>query len=401
MAPVVFLLSRCLHPGSGESVTDNRYSAFTGSAACASCHPGIYQQFVHTAHFLDSRPARAPFVNGSFSSDSNRLVYANGSTLMMEHAADGFFQTLWRSGKQVRRTGFGIVIGSGKKGQSFLYWEGDELFQLPASYFTPTHSWCNSPGFPIDSPLFNRRVSSFCLECHTTYAQAVFHSPDESGDFFDSSRMCYGIGCEKCHGPGRQHVMHYEQATAAGGNTDIVNPRSFSRQQKLDLCALCHSGRRIPLKRAFSFQSGDTLDQFSEPAFLPENIATLDVHANQYGLLTSSKCFMKSFMDCTSCHDPHQQEAGNIQVFSQRCLSCHNGADHPFCSFRGLSSGKLKEDCVDCHMPELPSGAIILQMTGAKQDIANLVRTHRIAIYPDYTSAYIKNIRHLPSKPGN
>jgi hypothetical protein len=31
---------------------------------------------------------------------------------------------------------FDYVIGSGGKGQTYLYWKGDLLFQLPVSYWT-------------------------------------------------------------------------------------------------------------------------------------------------------------------------------------------------------------------------------------------------------------------------
>jgi hypothetical protein len=30
---------------------------------------------------------------------------------------------------------FGVVVGSGEKGQTYLYWSDDQLFQLPVSYW--------------------------------------------------------------------------------------------------------------------------------------------------------------------------------------------------------------------------------------------------------------------------
>ena len=37
-----------------------------------------------------------------------------------------------------------IVLGSGKIGQSYLYWRNDELFQLPISYLATRDSWMNT-----------------------------------------------------------------------------------------------------------------------------------------------------------------------------------------------------------------------------------------------------------------
>ena len=39
-----------------------------------------------------------------------------------------------------------MVIGSGRKGQSYLYWYHGLLFELPVSYLTAANQWINSPG---------------------------------------------------------------------------------------------------------------------------------------------------------------------------------------------------------------------------------------------------------------
>jgi hypothetical protein len=38
-----------------------------------------------------------------------------------------------------------LVTGSGEKGQTYLYWRGNQLFQLPVSYWTELREWVNSP----------------------------------------------------------------------------------------------------------------------------------------------------------------------------------------------------------------------------------------------------------------
>jgi Cytochrome c554 and c-prime len=394
IGPVVLLLSRCLNKeNAGEDFgADARFNQFAGSAACVDCHKKIYDDFIHTAHYMDSRPSSGETIKGSFDSGRNRFDYSGGMEVVLEHNKNGFFQTARSGGKVYKSEPFNVVIGSGRKGQTYLYWDKEKLFQLPVSYFTPMDCWCNSPGFPSDSALFNRRVPAYCLECHSTYARTVFISKTEYGDFFDKSRMIYGITCEKCHGPGAEHVAYYKTHSGERTAKYIINPELLSRKQRLDLCALCHSGRRIPLMPAFSFKVGDRLDEFSEAGFESQNAPTLDVHANQFGLLTSSKCFKQSQMDCSSCHNVHVNEVSSLQLFSQRCMTCHNTVSHNTCTIMPAQGLVLSENCIDCHMPGLPSQKIILQLSWLRQSIANLVRTHRIAIYPESTREYLKKL---------
>ena len=53
----------------------------------------------------------------------------------MEKKDSGFYQVEYNDGRIKRSEAFDIVIGSGKSGQTYLYWSRDHLFQLPVSYF--------------------------------------------------------------------------------------------------------------------------------------------------------------------------------------------------------------------------------------------------------------------------
>src|ERR1044072_6592225 len=72
---------------------------------------------------------------------------------------------------------FDIVIGSGRKGQTYLYWDkNDQLFQLPVSYWTEVASWVNSPGYGDTSIEFSRPAPPRCLACHASSFEAVTSS---------------------------------------------------------------------------------------------------------------------------------------------------------------------------------------------------------------------------------
>jgi hypothetical protein len=128
----------------------------------------------------------------------------------------------------------------------------------------------------------------------------------------------------------------------------------------------------------------------------PVNYKTIDVHGNQTGLLESSKCFIGSKMDCSTCHDTHLNERDNVKFYVSRCMTCHNQNTHNICKLTNqLSTTILTNNCISCHMPAFSSKLIIAGQS------STLIHTHHIAIYPEETEkvlAYLKGKNPLPSK---
>jgi hypothetical protein len=88
---------------------------------------------------------------------------------------------------------------------------------------------------------------------------------------------------------------------------------------------------------------------FWKPNYMSlEETATLDVHGNQYGLLTVSQCFIKSEgLTYSTFHNPHKNQRDQLKQFSQKCIGCHQGATiHKF-----DLKDQMKTNCIDCHMP--------------------------------------------------
>ena len=382
--------------GQRQAIVNADGAAYAGSEACSRCHGAIGESYRHTAHALTSRPAEKEFIKGSFSPGKNVFSFSDHDHLpvpvqvVMEERDSGLYQTAYINGTPRRSERFGIVIGSGRKAQSYLYWRGSQLLQLPVSYFSATDSWANSPGFPTDQVKFNRLIPAHCIECHSTVCELLPTTATVPGPnppaFFDRSAMIYGIGCENCHGPGARHVAYQSQHPAEKKGRYIVNPAQLSRQQSLDACAVCHSGIRASLKPPFSFIAGDTLSRYfgAGPA---ADSAHAEVHGNQYGLLAASKCFrMSGTLECRSCHNSHADEKGSLAVFSQRCMNCHRQPDKhpagaPFCSRKPARDEDITRNCIDCHMPVQASAIVNLMVPGQKELAPLLVRSHLIAIY--------------------
>jgi hypothetical protein len=363
---------------------------FAGSETCKSCHKNIFESHGLTAHSLSSRPGNAATIKGSFEDGKNVFELNPHVKVIMKKNAGGFFQVVYINGKEVVQLPMDIVIGS-VKGQTYLYWDGKKLLQLPISYYTPLNEWCNSPGFPTSQIMIDRPISVRCLECHTSNFKKT--GANNGVDEYDKTQVIYGVDCERCHGPAAEHVAFQAAHPDEKKAKFIINPALLSRQQKLDNCALCHSGLRENSKPSFSFITGDKLDDYSTPDYKPDAIAKLDVHGNQYGLLTASKCFKMSRMDCSSCHNVHVKEANNPELFSQRCMNCHSSANHNFCTQPAMQGLVLKNNCIDCHMPALPSNKIFLEVADKAKSTPDLLRTHLISIYKEQTKLYLQKIK--------
>ena len=364
------------------------FQQFAGSATCANCHKKIYESHVHTSHFLTSRPADEKYIKGSFVKGKNIYPYYPGLFVAMEKRDSGMYQVAYSKGVERLARRFDIVMGSGAKGQTFLSWKGNSLFQLPITYFTATNQWCNSPGYP-DRIIFNRPVTSRCLECHSTYVNTI-SAPGKEPEEYDHNQIIYGVDCEKCHGPAAKHVQYETQNPKDTIGKYIINPTMLTRQQNLDLCALCHGGRLQKTKPSFEFTAGDKLSDFFVPNTNSPSTKSIDVHGNQYGLLKESKCFrMSATMTCITCHNSHENERGKDALFSQRCMTCHNKEHGTFCKINPSQVSSINTNCINCHMPKQPSMSIAVLLPGDVVPTAALIHTHLISIYPEETNKFI------------
>src|SRR5687768_590693 len=151
-------------------------AAYIGDDKCLSCHED-YRKYLGTAHHLTSQEAAAASIAGSFAPGKNILRTSEPELhYRMEARPKGFFQTgvLGTPPDAISITErFDLVIGSGRKGQTYLYWKEDRLFQLPVSYWTEVGSWVNSPGYGDRTLDFSRPVVPRCLECHGSFFEPV------------------------------------------------------------------------------------------------------------------------------------------------------------------------------------------------------------------------------------
>jgi hypothetical protein len=363
---------------------------FVGDASCFSCHKNLSEKYRHTGHHLTSQLPTSGSVLGSFRTGENALTIVNpsqsvepGLQFIMESTKDGLFETArsgWPPNVFKRTERIALVTGSGARGQTYLYWQGDRLFELPVSYWTDGHRWINSPGYVNGTADFSRVVNPACLECHATYIRAL--SSDPGTNRYDRDSLIVGISCESCHGPGANHVQletKHETGPNGAAPHGILNPASFPRDRKVDLCAECHNGiQREALAPTFAYVPGRPLSEYFKLLPSPD-VEHPDVHGNQVGLLQRSKCYRSSEkMSCTFCHDVHTTEQ-SAASYSVKCLSCHQWQS---CGMSAkLGHDKIENGCIDCHMPVEETNVIVSETAG--QVVHAKMRNHWIKIYAD------------------
>jgi tetratricopeptide (TPR) repeat protein len=204
-----------------------------------------------------------------------------------------------------------------------------------------------SPGYESSRQMpFNRPIEPSCLTCHASQVRAVSGTDNR----YDAEPFAQGgIGCERCHGPGSEHIK---------GRAAMIDPARLDPLRRDSVCAQCHlSGEaRInqPGRSSAGFRPGDlltdyVLDYVYEGDFNYPYKAISHVQA-----LAQSRCKMGSGdrMSCLSCHDPHTVPPAEEKAayFRQKCMACHL---QPNVSAELKRHFDSKPDCRACHMPAM------------------------------------------------
>ncbi len=353
---------------------------YVGPDACAECHADRVAAVRRTSHFLTSAPVshesmRAPVdASASVGNVSGlRIDVSERAGEMWQLAVDDA-----RDDRMSRR--MDVIIGSGKIAQTFLSWQKDRLYELPATWFAQV-GWRFSPGYWEDRVDFSRPIYGQCLECHALWAEPAH--PELVHDNAFVGQIFWGVTCEKCHGPGREHIAWGRAHPQAKHGEHIVVPSDLPRERRDDICLLCHASRGEDVKPVFSYRPGDDLRaHYAAPADAAASRpagASATLHSFDQGdRLHESRCYKQSAsMTCITCHNPHHYERGDDAGFSARCLGCHEATTLPHKAGETKHDGKTP--CLDCHMPR--RGTEAESRAGGGRESRAQMRDHRIGIY--------------------
>ncbi len=326
---------------------------YVGKESCRKCHEDIYQEFIKSGmgHSF-YKPGTYPWIENF----NNAIVYDSISNLYyqpfiiqnelfikefrLEKSKDTVFSHIWK---------IDWIIGSGRQTRSYIVEKNGFLYEAPITWYSTKKIWDLSPGYHdgLNSG-FRRPLGEECIHCHNGY------SSFSQGSINHFKSIAQSIDCERCHGPGEIHVTNMEKdiiVDVGKGEIDysIVNPKHLDISKQLDVCQQCHLQGIVVnnhSKRFQDFRPGMNIQDVF-------NVFTVENYTNQeFGIashaerLKKSKCFQKSKMVCTTCHNPHHPTDLNLAL--QSCLNCHSEPHQTQCSLK--KDPKIKQNCVQCHL---------------------------------------------------
>ena len=318
---------------------------YAGSQACEKCHAEIYEHWKKTPMANIVRDPRE-----------------HPDAIIPNLATD--------SVAKFTKDQIAFVYGSIWK-QRYFTKVGDDYFPLPAQWEIKNHVWSRyfvpntgdwwATFYPPDN--MRRPTGPTCDGCHSV-----------GYDIHTKKVAEWNVGCERCHGPGSEHVEHPSR-----GN--ILNPARMDYVAASDTCIQCHSQGRpltVPIEGRYydwpvGYNVGLKLQDFwkLEDHSLDETnfyyFADGTAHKNRM----QGNDFVQSVMyrrgvTCFSCHDAHGTDnyAQLRKPAEKICLDCHGPL-----SLNGPRTATLEEhthhkdgspgsQCVACHMPAIETEGV-------------------------------------------
>ena len=333
-------------------------SGYTGSSACASCHPGEHATWKASYHRTMTQLATPESVIPPF--DGRTLAWGPRKTVL-ERRGDEYWVQLYDYARpdpiegEWRR----IVMTTGSHTVQH-YWaqtgHARIIERMPFAYYIPQERWIPLEAAfiqPPDSFIPLGGWNDNCLACHST-------NPRPHVEELNTQVSELGIACEACHGPGAEHVDRYRAAPLAryiryltdGDDDSIVNPRKLDHRRSTEICGQCHGLRFLGpteelayAKTGYTYRPGDELNEATLVVQYPlDDAAVQDLIDRDPGIrkgtlrlvkqrierayppkdgshwpdgrplspalelnaLLDSACYTKGEMHCGSCHTMHQ-----------------------------------------------------------------------------------------------
>jgi predicted CXXCH cytochrome family protein len=334
---------------------------YVGEAACTKCHVEIHSQWSHSRHSKMVQPATAASVQGDF---NRGVVKLRGEPYALRQRNGAFYITeSYLTGKAVEHR-VEYTLGN-RRIQLYLSTLADgRIIVLPPSWDIVRKEWFHN--LDIDDPEEEPGVliqiwNKSCYSCHVSQQEKNF---DLEKKAYKTTWLNFGTNCERCHGPGSEHVAHYSSATPPKGPArDVVLQTRLDAARNTMVCAQCHSFRDIYVQ---GYAAGAdyynyfmpvleyNLEDAADPAYWPDG-RTRRFSNDALGFW-QSECYLKGGVTCVGCHvNAHETEIErNPQLrpdANALCTRCHEGIGKALTAHTHHAPASAGSSCVECHMP--------------------------------------------------
>ncbi|HEY4361146.1 MAG TPA: tetratricopeptide repeat protein [Bryobacteraceae bacterium] len=360
---LLMALASCSHREAAKPQAKNEY---VDTAICADCHTEIARTYAGSGMARSfSAPTAASFPNP-------KPYFHSASATWYENVAKdgGWVQRWWQKGIGGKEESAGeskidFVMGSGNHVRTYLHRTArGTLIELPLAWYAEKGgSWALNPGLDESNPATGRKIGYDCMFCHNSYPSIPAGHDEAGAEPVYAEPMPQGIDCQRCHGPGGNHLQAVNRpgAKVEEIRAAIVNPSRLEKDRAMEVCLQCHletTSAFLPnvIRRydrgPFSYRPGEALSAFQlafDHAPGSGREGKFEIVSSVYRL-RQSKCFLESKgeLGCTTCHNPHDIRHGEqaIDLYNKVCARCHAPAET---AAPGHPAGA---NCVGCHMPK-------------------------------------------------
>ncbi len=380
-----------------RALTDEEMQNYVGDAACAGCHrqaaaTHARSSHAHTFHLVPTAQDTAFFRASKTVTDSH-INYA-----YQTRAEGGKCLMIGKNAQGQGSIAAAYAMGTGRTGITYLGQDkNSQWLEMRLSYFPKAHTWDFTPGQGEGKDVaraagneLSPRDFQMCLGCHGT---AIRATPDGA----DVGRSLMNVGCERCHGPGRAHILQAAQALASRVNTAPVPPAAKAASTANAITAMNAANADVSnvskdvSTHKYSGHATYGMEDLhqatparitticggchrAESAEHPLSVREEPKLARFQGVaLARSACYRQSgTLSCVTCHDAHTNADPSLSRNDAICLRCHSGQEAEGetrrrgdkekadiaqgASTRGVA-GKVcpvnaHTGCTNCHMPK-------------------------------------------------
>lgn len=308
---------------------------FVGKDVCGTCHEKNHRFHSESGHARTLRKASDPdivdkFLEHSFAAgeafgDYDYVLEAGGLAARSSKIDDRTFPLEWAFGSGHNAITLATLVANQKSETIGI--------EHRASWFAAFEKLVQTPGQRSDPPQFTAEFFGAikssdeidkCVGCHSTTAEF-------SKDRLTIEKLRPNVNCERCHGPGSEHVRD-ATANPVAPAPYSVGRADWTANDEISLCGSCH---RMP-------------SEFAAP--LLREYANVMARFQPVGLLRS-RCYLESQdLRCSTCHNPHQTAtAQSRQDYEEKCVRCHQEKH----AVQASCPVSPTTHCIHCHMPRV------------------------------------------------
>ncbi len=357
-------------------------ATFVGSKKCIVCHSAIYETWKDTLHNKSQQILSR--TNDALVVDWRGMLKLKTGNLpevfiKLEDGPGNVHQAILMDGNDLsKEVSYDVVRAFGGWGwkQRYQVKIGNNHYILPFQWNQATsrwvpyslQDWYKEDG-TLKTPAVEKSFEMSCAGCHNTGLEL---KKVEKG--YESRYVELNIGCEKCHGPGSEHI----KSPKVKGK--IIHPRKLQYERSLEVCGQCHSrGVSVP-NGTFEFpwndkdnkpyKVGEPLSNYYQ--FKPGNWGDQQAHSkaqHQQWLDFKKSGHFAARVLCFDCHNPHggpsRSQLVKADYNNTLCLSCHGKSQkfsspwairvHTKHNYAPETRGTSR--CSSCHMVKTASSA--------------------------------------------